>query len=154
MIGILVVAHRPLGSALVEAARHVYGEVERLAVLDIIPDATTGLALARAEQLLEDVDTGGGVLVLTDIFGATPSNLVAALAGPHVRILAGVNLPMLLRAISYRHEPLSVVEEKAAAGGALGIVHVGSKAPQNQAVVPDAANRESLRAFQAKQQQQ
>ena len=102
MIGILVVAHRPLGSALVEAARHVYGEVERLAVLDIIPDATTGLALARAEQLLEDVDTGGGVLVLTDIFGATPSNLVAALAGPHVRILAGVNLPMLIKLASVR----------------------------------------------------
>lgn len=154
MIGILVVAHRPLGSALVEAARHVYGEVQQLAVLDIIPDATTGLALARAEQLIEDVDTGAGVLVLTDIFGATPSNLVASLAGPHVRVLAGVNLPMLLRAISYRQEPLSVVEEKAAAGGALGIVHVGSKAPQNQAAMPDGNNREALRAFQAQQQQQ
>ncbi len=154
MIGIVLIAHRPLGTALAEAARHVYGEVNYLSVLDIIPDATTGLALARAEQLIRDVDTGAGVLVLTDLFGATPANLAAALAGPNVRILAGVNLPMLLRAISYRNEPLLVVEEKAAAGGALGIVQVGSKAPQNQAVVPDAANRDAQRAFQAQQQQQ
>lgn len=154
MIGILLVAHRPLGAALAEAARHVYGDVPRLAVLDIVPDATTGLALARAEQLIAEVDGGDGVLVLTDLFGATPSNLAAALVGPSVKVLAGVNLPMLLRAISYRGEALVAVEEKAAAGGALGIVNVGTTAPQRQAVVPDAANRDAQRAFQAQQQQQ
>lgn len=152
MIGLLLIAHKPLGSALAEAARHVYCDVPAMAVLDVIPDATVGLALARAEQLVEQLDTGEGVLILTDLFGATPANIAAALAGPHVKVIAGVNLPMLLRAISYRAESLTIVAEKAASGGALGIINVGSAGPQRQYSEP--SGREGQRGHQAQQQQQ
>lgn len=154
MIGLVIVAHQPLGKAFAEAASHVFGPIDRLEVLDVTPDATMALVIARAEQLVTLADSGDGVLVLTDLFGATPSNIAAALADPSVKILAGLNLPMLLRAISYRGEPLSVVAEKAASGGSLGIVNVGSRAPQKQAVVPDATDRDAQRAFQHQQQQQ
>ncbi|HEU4620696.1 MAG TPA: PTS sugar transporter subunit IIA [Burkholderiaceae bacterium] len=154
MIGIVLIAHQPLGKAFAEAASHVFGDIPCLAVLDVLPEATLQLVVARAEQLVEDVDQGYGVLVLTDLFGATPANIAAALAEPRVKVLAGLNLPMLLRAIGYRQEALAVVAEKAAAGGTLGIVNIGFKAPQRQTVVPDSSNREAQRAFQQQQQQQ
>ena len=84
---------------------------------------------------MREVDGGHGVLVLTDAFGATPGNVATQLAEPgRVAVVAGVNLPMLLRAVCYRAGPLAELVTKAMAGGEQGIVQVGgSTAVQNQA---------------------
>ena len=75
-----------------------------------------------------------GVLVLTDIFGATPSNVAQKLIdGVASRLVTGVNLPMLLRSLSYRHEPLEALVARAVTGGTQGVMQVALTAPQNQA---------------------
>ena len=74
-----------------------------------------------------------GVLVLADIFGATPSNVAQKLVdGGKSRLITGVNLPMLLRAVSYRHEPLETLVSRAVIGGTQGVMQVAITAPQNQ----------------------
>lgn len=113
MIGILVVSHEPLGTALVHCTRHVYGELpQQLAALDVIPDEDPAAALDAARELLARINDGSGALVLTDVFGATPSRVAMGLAVPgRVRVLAGVNLPMLLKAISNRRMPVDALCE-------------------------------------------
>jgi PTS system ascorbate-specific IIA component len=153
VIGIVLIAHDPLASALAKAARHVFGDVPNMEALDIQPEMTPGGMRTESRALIASVNSGDGVLVLTDLFGATPSNIAATLANQDVKVLAGTNLPMLLRAISYRAESLSTVAEKASSGGTLGILNVGSQAPQNQTMVPDET-REAVRHFYQQQQQQ
>jgi PTS system ascorbate-specific IIA component len=137
MIGILIISHAPLGAALVACAKHVFSEPpEHFAVLDVVPDTEPPLLLAQACQLVQQINAGQGVLVLTDLFGGTPSNiatqLTTQLTGERVAVVTGVNLPMLLRAITYRHTDLQTVVEKAMSGATNGIVNLVSKAPQVQ----------------------
>jgi PTS system ascorbate-specific IIA component len=134
MAGILIIAHAPLASALRDCAAHVYcGQPERLGAIDVLPDAEPAAVLAQAREKLAELIEGNGALVLTDIFGATPANIASRLADPgRVRVLAGVNLPMLVRAICYRSEKLEQLAAKALAGGAQGVLQVGSTAVQNQ----------------------
>lgn len=108
MIGILVVSHEPFGSALVRCTRHVYGRLApQLAALDILPDESPELALAAGRDLLARINDGSGAIVLTDVFGATPSRIALQLAVPdRVRVLAGVNLPILLKALQNRRLPV------------------------------------------------
>jgi mannose PTS system EIIA component len=108
MIGILVISHEPLGTALIRCTRHVFGRLPaQLAALDIIPDEDPAKALGTARDLLARINDATGGIVLTDVFGATPSRIAAQLAQPHrIEVLAGVNLPMLLKALSLRRECL------------------------------------------------
>ena len=147
MIGIVVVAHAPLGSAFAAAARHVYGAVPALAVFDVPADVPADAAAARLGQLVSEVDQGDGVLVLADLCGATPANLAASLVQrTHgACLLAGLNLPMLLRAICYRREPLATVAGKALAGATGGIMHIGGETPQNVVADGHAANCDAPR---------
>ena len=140
MTGIVVIAHAPLASALGACIEHVYscepGVARReVRLLDVSAAEKFEAALARARALVKEVDAGQGVLVLTDAFGATPGNVATQLAEPgRVAVVAGVNLPMLLRALCYRAGPLAELVTKAMAGGEQGIVQVGSgTAVQNQA---------------------
>ncbi|CAJ0796060.1 hypothetical protein LMG7141_03182 [Ralstonia condita] len=134
MAGILIIAHAPLASALRDCAAHVYcGQPERLDAIDVLPDVDPAAVLAQARAKLAELVEGNGALVLTDIFGATPANIASRLADPgRVRVLAGVNLPMLVRAICYRTEKLDQLAAKALAGGSQGVLQVGSTAVQNQ----------------------
>ncbi len=104
MIGILVISHEPLGTALISCTRHIYGRLPpQLAALDVIPDEDTAEASVAARQLYARISDGSGVLVLTDIYGATPSRIAAKFADPYrCVVIAGANLPMLLKAINYR----------------------------------------------------
>jgi len=142
MVGILLIAHAPLAAALAAAAAHVYTcAPERagaqLRVLDVQPDSETPANVATARAMLGEIDTGSGVLVLTDAFGASPGNVAALLAEPgRVAVVAGVNLPMLLRALCYRDGSLAETAEKALAGGAQGVMQVASTAVQHQGVRP------------------
>ena len=85
------------------------------------PDAI----LPQAQELVRQLDEGDGVLVLTDMIGATPSNIAARLASPgKVEVVGGVSLPMLIRALTYRAQPLAAVVDKAISGGRDGVVHL------------------------------
>jgi PTS system ascorbate-specific IIA component len=109
MIGVLVISHEPLGTALIRATRHVFGRLPaQLAALDVIPDEDPEAAYRAACELALRINDGSGLLVLTDCFGATPSRVAMRLAQPHrVQVLAGVNLPMLLKALGNRRMELA-----------------------------------------------
>jgi mannose PTS system EIIA component len=131
MAGILIIAHAPLASALQEFTRHVYGEVpDRLKALDVMAHEDAKLTLERAVETAQSINSDKGLLVLTDIMGATPANVASRLAhmpefDGNVRVIAGVNLPMLMRAIAYRSEPLDSATQKAMHGGQQGIIPIG-----------------------------
>jgi PTS system ascorbate-specific IIA component len=133
MIGILIVAHAPLASALRDCALHVFPEcAEGVQALDIAPNASPEESLVLAKAAMAQLNTTE-VLLLSDVFGATPSNVAQKLNdGIDTRMLAGVNLPMLLRSVCYRHETLDALAARAQAGGSQGIMPVGSTSPQNQ----------------------
>ncbi len=108
MIGILVVSHEPLGTALIHCTRHIYGRLPpQLAALDVIPDEDPRTALAGGRELIARINDGSGVVVLTDIFGATPSRIAQGLAERHrIAVIVGANLPMLVKALNHRRKPL------------------------------------------------
>ena len=130
MIGILLVSHGAFGESLIHCASHVLGKrplyVRQLGVtVHDDPDEI----LPTAEDLIRFLDQGQGVLVMTDIYGATPANIASRLlrAG-RVEGIAGVNLPMLIRALTYRDEPLEAVVAKALSGGSEGVMRMPAKA--------------------------
>jgi len=130
MVGILIVSHGAFGDALIHCASHVLGkrppQVSQLGV-SIHDDPEAVLPQARA--LVGELDTGEGVLVFSDILGATPSNIATRLLAPgRVEGISGVNLPMLIRALTYRDEALAIVAEKAMSGGVGGVVHLNTDA--------------------------
>jgi mannose PTS system EIIA component len=124
MIGILIIAHGGLGKSLSDCAKHVLGELpEKFTYLAVNTNDDPARLLPQALDLVKSLDSGSGVLVLSDMYGATPCNVVTKLlrAGV-VEGVAGINLPMIVRALNYRNEPLSVVVEKAIGGGREGVV--------------------------------
>lgn len=128
MIGILIISHGNLGDSLIHCAAHVLGKrPELLAYLTITVQDDPDIVLPKAQRLVKELDQGDGVLVLSDICGATPCNIASRLISPgKVECLAGINLPMLVRALTYRREPLAVACEKALTGGKEGVMHLGS----------------------------
>lgn len=130
---LLIIAHAPLAHALRECALHVFPDcAPDVLALDVHPNAPPEETLSAGRALLAQ-QGAVPVLVLTDVFGATPCNVAQRLVdGVQSRLVAGVNLPMLLRAVSYRGEPLDALAARALAGGAQGVMQVGAAAPQNQ----------------------
>ena len=126
MIGVLIVAHGALGDSLVSAVTHVLGA--RPPQFDVFPVAADDDPLAllpRARAVVAALDTGEGVAVLADLYGATPCNLAVKLAAPGtVEVIAGVNLPMLVRAFTYRTRGMDTLVKKAISGGCEGVLHV------------------------------
>lgn len=138
MNAILLIAHAPLANALRQCALHVFPDCgTAVTAIDVQPNLSPEETLATARIALEQVRQPAnveGVLVLTDIFGATPSNVAQKLVdGVTSRLITGVNLPMLLRSVSYRHEPLDTLVSRAVIGGTQGVMQVAITAPQNQA---------------------
>ncbi len=126
MIGILIVAHGALGECLIHCASHVMGRRPlRVRQLGVTVHDDPEALLPHARDLIRDLDHGDGVLVLSDICGATPCNIASRLIEPgRVELIAGVSLPMLVRALTYREEALTSVVAKAMAGGANGVMHI------------------------------
>ncbi|MFZ9406777.1 MAG: PTS sugar transporter subunit IIA [Burkholderiaceae bacterium] len=114
MIGILVISHEPLGTALLHCTRHIFGRLEpQLAALDVIPDEDPEAAFQSAQELIKRINDGTGVIVLTDLYGATPARIATRLAERHrIEVIAGVNLPLLVKAISHRRGPLDEVADR------------------------------------------
>jgi PTS system mannose-specific IIA component len=127
MIGILIVSHGTLGESLIHCASHVMGRRPlNLQQLGVTTHDDPDAILPQARELVRSLDTGGGVLIMTDIFGATPSNIACKLleAG-RVEGVAGINLPMLIRALSYREKlPLAALIEKSLSGGTEGVLQM------------------------------
>jgi len=126
MIGVLIVAHDTLGDSLVKAVTHVLGSrPPQFEVLSVAASDDPLLLLPNARAVVERLDSGDGVAVFTDIFGATPSNLAGKLLKPgRVEGIAGVNLPMLVRAFTYRNRGMDTLIRKAISGGCEGVLHV------------------------------
>jgi PTS system ascorbate-specific IIA component len=129
MVGILLLTHAPLGNAFIDAATHVFrGRPERIEALDVWADQDTAEVKRLANEAIGRLNEGDGVLVITDVMGGTPSNCTLPLAQPgSVEVIAGISLPMLLRALTYRHDTLDVVVEMALAGGQSGAVRVDNR---------------------------
>jgi mannose PTS system EIIA component len=129
MVGILLLTHAPLGQAFIAAVAHVFrAPTERFEAIDVTADQDVNEVNALAKRAIARLDDGDGVLVITDIKGGTPSNCSNGLfeAG-RVQVIAGISLPMLLRAITYRRDTLEVVTEMALAGAQNGAVKIDNR---------------------------
>ncbi|MDP1557935.1 MAG: PTS fructose transporter subunit IIA [Nitrosomonas sp.] len=126
MIGILIIAHEHLGDGFIHCASHVMGEIpKRLLHLGVYIQDDTNVVVSKAREMVRQLDDGDGVLILSDIYGATPCNIASQLIiSGKVECLSGINLPMLVRALTYRDQPLAVVVEKALSGGKDGVIHI------------------------------
>lgn len=129
MAGILVVAHNQLGESLVDCVKHVLGSVpSNLKVLSVYANDDPQQKLAEGRELVHLLDTGNGVLILADIYGATPSNVARQLChAEHVKGVAGVNLPMLLRVVCYPNKTMPELAQIALDGGRECIVPIDSE---------------------------
>lgn len=134
MNGIFIIAHAPLASALRQCVLHVFPDLgDAVLALDVMPNVPPEESLAQARTILQQAHMPQ-VLVLTDVFGATPCNVAQTLVqDTPSRLIAGVNLPMLLRTVSYRHESMDALVQRALSGATQGVIQVAITAPQNQA---------------------
>jgi len=139
MPGLLIIAHSPLASSLKAVAQHTFPDCGcSLEALDVLPDESIEEIEVRARALLAQV-SNPDALIFTDVFGATPCNVAQRLAdGLHVKVVAGVNVPMLWRSLCYADESLDAVVARAVAGATQGVMQVATSRPQNQAYKPGA----------------
>lgn len=137
MAGLLIIAHAPLASSLKAVASHAFPDCgARLEVLDVAPDMSPEQIENQARELLERV-RGPEALIFTDVFGATPCNVAQRLAdGVQVKVVAGVNVPMLWRSLCYADEPIDALVARAMAGATQGVMQVATSRPQNQTYKP------------------
>ncbi|MCK5663152.1 MAG: PTS mannose transporter subunit IIA [Thiotrichaceae bacterium] len=126
-VGILLITHDDIGSSLLESLRRILGPTLPLQVkaLPIRHDNDPLAFCYHAEIFCRYLNKGSGVLVLTDFFGATPCNIACSLL-PHypVRIISGVNLPMLMKIMNYSSSDLETLAKKAMSGGREGVLNI------------------------------
>lgn len=135
MVGILIIAHGTLGESLIHCASHVMGSrPPQLSQIGVSIHDDPQQVLPQAIKLARSLDQGEGVLVLSDVYGATPCNIASRLLIPgRIEGVAGVNLPMLVRALTYRNEPLKTVVAKAVSGGIEGVMQMPQAQIKNAA---------------------
>ena len=123
MIGVLIVTHGEIGTSLLESASQILGQrPTQVCTLSVWRQDDPDDLVLRAREMMDQIDAGDGVLILTDIFGATPGNVVSKLLQDgRVEGVSGVSLPMLLRVLNYAEQPLIELAQTAAHGGRSGI---------------------------------
>jgi PTS system ascorbate-specific IIA component len=128
VIGVLIVTHGQIGESLLTSAGQILGDVPPLvATLGVSRNDDPDDITLRARELLEGLDQGNGVLILTDIFGATPGNTISRLLEDgHIEGVSGLSLPMLLRVLTGRNGNLQAAVKRALTGGAEGLVHMNT----------------------------
>jgi PTS system ascorbate-specific IIA component len=126
MIGVLIIAHDTLPDSLVKAVTHVLGATPpQLDTLSVKATDDPFDLLPGARAIVDRLDIGDGVLIFSDIYGATPGNLAGKLQEPgRVELVVGVNLPMLVRAFTYRAKGMDTMITKALSGGRDGVLHI------------------------------
>lgn len=126
LTGILVITHTDYGRALIDAARFIMGDQPKVASIGVDATADVGVTVAAIKERLQALDTGNGVLILTDMFGGTPTNLSLSLLGVgKVEVITGVNLPMLIKVMQHRKQPPQELAVHAKNAGVQGIVVAG-----------------------------
>ena len=125
MVSLLIISHQYVGKALVKTTQSIFGKLPLpTAVVEVPHDANIETTLLKIKALIKKIDHGQGILVLTDMFGSTPSNIAQNLTiNHHLHIISGVNLPMLTRIMNYPHLPLSKLTQKAISGGKAGVLN-------------------------------
>ena len=128
MIGVLIVTHGDIGTSLLTSANQILGGAQaQVATLSVWRADDIDDRVLRARELIEALDAGDGVLVLTDIFGATPGNVVSRLLEDgRIEGVSGASLPMLLRVLTSRNGSLAGAVQRALSGGADGVVHMNT----------------------------
>ncbi len=126
MVGILLITHNNLGETLLDIANNILGEKTRsIATLNVEHSMEIDFVVEKALIAIEQIENGEGVIILTDIIGATPFNIVRRLITPNkIESISGLNLPMLLRAITYQKSELSDLLKKAEQGGKDGVLKI------------------------------
>ena len=125
MVGLLIITHNNVGGALFDAAICVLGQCPLpYEILPISQNSDPEERLKKAHANLEKLHQGDGILVVTDMFGSTPSNIATKLAAENVTIITGLNLPMLIRIMNYPNLPLEKLANKAVSGGQTGVIEV------------------------------
>jgi PTS system ascorbate-specific IIA component len=128
MIAVLLITHGRYGEDLLVSASHVLGHpLEQTAHLAVSIKDDPDAMLSEARTLRLSLDDGSGLLVMTDMYGATPCNIATKLiADGNVEAVSGVSLPMLVRSLAYRESTLAKVRDKAIAGGTEGVVYINN----------------------------
>ena len=128
MIGILIVTHGEIGTALLASASQILGGTpQQVSTLSVWRQDDPDDLVLRGGELLAQIDNGEGVLVLTDLFGATPGNVVSKLLQDgRVEGVSGVSLPMLLRVLTGRNGSIAAAVKRALSGGSEGLVHMNT----------------------------
>ncbi|MBT3091580.1 MAG: PTS fructose transporter subunit IIA [Candidatus Thiodiazotropha taylori] len=123
-IGLLLITHSRIGEAMLETAgKMLEGAPLAVEILPVGIDSNPEKLVQQASGLIERLDQGRGVLVFTDMYGSTPSNIAYSLAEKgRVNVISGINLPMLIRTLNYQTMDLDGLTEKAVSGGKEGII--------------------------------
>lgn len=123
-VAVLLVTHGNLGNLLIETMIDMIGPVPlRTGVLAVQRTESMEIVLARGQEMIRELDDGDGVLVLTDAYGSTPGNIAMKLADPPaIEMVAGINLPMLIRIYNYPDRSLPAMAEDAVQGGRRGVL--------------------------------
>ncbi|MBC7709232.1 MAG: PTS fructose transporter subunit IIA [Rhizobacter sp.] len=142
MIGILIIAHGNLGDSLIQCMTHLLGKrPDGITSLQVTGTDDARSLLPTAQRLVAAVDRGEGVLVITDIFGSTPSNLACRLlVAGRVEGVAGANVPMLVRAVTYRSRGMEIMLKRVVSGGCEGVFHIEADPILGPRVAHSAAN--------------
>lgn len=126
-VGIIIVSHGDFGAALLRAAENILGPIDDCAAISVDVAHEVSEVVRRLNDAAVRLDTGGGVLILTDMFGGTPTNLALSLLGNHrVEVVTGVNVPMLIKVFSNNNIPLYELARVAGEAGKQGIVVAGT----------------------------
>jgi PTS system mannose-specific IIA component len=129
-VSILIISHNEIGTALVNTVKITLGNQLPLpvATVELTDDADPDVLIPRLKNVVKALDQGDGVLILTDLYGSTPSNIAQHLQSNNkVLIVTGLNLPMLIRIMNYPQLPLDQLSEKALTGGQSGIIECEHK---------------------------
>ena len=126
-VGIIIVSHGDYGSAILRTAEFILGPVSDCSSISVDAAHEVAETVRRLEDAAQRLDKGAGVIILTDMFGGTPTNLALSLLGNHqVEVVTGVNMPMLLKVCSSRETPLEELARQAGEAGTRGIVVAGN----------------------------
>ena len=125
MVGLLVITHNNVGGALFDAAISVLGSCPLpYEILPVSQNCDPEERFKKAQSYLKELNQSDGILVITDMYGSTPSNIATKLAGDNVTIVTGINLPMLVRVMNYPKLSLEKLANKAVSAGQTGVIIV------------------------------
>ena len=130
-VGVLLVTHGKLGHLLLETMQDMIGPLPLQSdVLEVRRVQATDVLLLQGRRMIERLDSGAGVLILTDAYGSTPSNIASRLSeAPNTEVVAGINLPMLVKILNYPQLELAAMSRAAVEGGQRGVVVCPRPAP-------------------------